>query len=246
MISDSDSESDSDDCLVYRTVRPVVWSDEEEEKSKENASAGARRAREEDDHLDEVVCATSAPARKRARTARAATTSNADIKVVEIEDENPLSAADTFLAPPPANAGAGVRSVDVATLESVFASRRRLAELRAAAAAPMETPEAVEPPPSVAPAGGTEKNASTSAAVVGGKSIAVVFQTPRGARCEWSCSDARTFSNILSDFFASEDGAGVRQELADPPALLFDGDVLDMATTPRDVEVEDGDVLDLK
>ena len=72
MISDSDSGSDSDDCLVYKTVRPVVWSDEEEEKPKVNAGAGSRRAREEVDDLDEVVCATSASARKRARTARAA------------------------------------------------------------------------------------------------------------------------------------------------------------------------------
>ena len=47
MISDSDSGSDSDDCLVYKTVRPVVWSDEEEEKPKDDAGAGSRRAREE-------------------------------------------------------------------------------------------------------------------------------------------------------------------------------------------------------
>ena len=78
MISDSDSGSDSDDCLVYKTVRPVVWSDEEEEKPKDDAGAGSRRAREEGDDSDEVVCATSASARKRARTARAATTSKAD------------------------------------------------------------------------------------------------------------------------------------------------------------------------
>lgn len=243
MISDSDSGSDSDDCLVYKTVRPVVWSDEEEEKPKVNAGAGSRRAREEVDDLDEVVCATSASARKRARTARAATTSKADIDVVEIEEEKPPSAADAFLAPPPANARGVVQSVDVATLESVFASRRRMAELRAAAAAPTETPEAVEPPPSVAPAGARH----SSAAVVGGKSIAVVFQTPRGARREWSCSDARAFSSILGDFFASEDGGEIRRELGETPALLFDGDVVDMSKAPRDVEdLEDGDVLDLK
>ena len=53
------------------------------------------------------------------------------------------------------------------------------------------------------------------------------LRAPRGARCEWSCSDARTFSEILGDFFASEDGAGVRRELEDPPALLFDGDVVE-------------------
>ena len=246
MISDSDSESDSDGCLVYKTVRQVEWSDDDEQKPKENAGAGARRAREDDDDSDEVVCATSAPARKRARTARAATTSNAGVEVVEIEDETHPSAADAFLAPPPANAGGGVRSTDVATLESVFASRRRMAELRAVATAPVEAPEAVEPPPSVAAAGGMGGNASTSAAAVGGKTIAIVFQTPRGARCEWSCSDARTFSNIVSDFFASEDGVGVRRELADPPALLFDGDEVDLSTTPRDVDMEDGDVVDLK
>ena len=136
MISDSDSGSDSDDCLVYKTVRPVVWSDEEEEKPKDDAGAGSRRAREEGDDSDEVVCATSASARKRARTARAATTSKADVDVVEIEEEKPPSAADAFLAPPPANARGVVQSVDVATLESVFASRRRMAALRAAAAAP--------------------------------------------------------------------------------------------------------------
>ena len=181
MISDSDSGSDSDDCLVYKTVRPVVWSDEEEEKPKVNAGAGSRRAREEVDDLDEVVCATSASARKRARTARAATTSKADIDVVEIEEEKPPSAADAFLAPPPANARGVVQSVDVATLESVFASRRRMAELRAAAAAPVEAPETIADfPPSVAgDAGGAGEGAGSSPAAVGGKTIAVVFQTPR-------------------------------------------------------------------
>lgn len=247
MISDSDSGSDSDDCLVYKTVRPVVWSDEEEEKPKENAGAGSRRARKDDDDSDEVVCATSASARKRARTARAATTSNADVEVVEIEDEKRPSAADAFLAPPPAKTASGVvQSVDVATLESMNASRRRLAELRAAAAAPMEAPEPVAPPPSVQ-AGAAGGGASASGAAVGGKTIAIVFQTPRGARCEWSCSDTRTFSKILGDFFASEDGAGVRRELGDPPALLFDGEAVDQdGTTPRELELEDGEVVDLK
>ena len=249
MISDSDSGSDSDDCLVYKTVRPVVWSDEEEEKPKVNAGAGSRRAREEGDDSDEVVCATSASARKRARTARAATTSKADVDVVEIEEETPPSAADAFLAPPPANARGVVQSVDVATLESVFASRRRMAELRAAAAAPVEAPETIADfPPSVAgDAGRAGKGAGSSSAAVGGKIIAVVFQTPRGARREWSCSDARAFSSILGDFFASEDGGEIRRELGETPALLFDGDVVDMSKAPRDVEdLEDGDVLDLK
>ena len=250
MISDSDSGSDSDDCLVYKTVRPVVWSDEEEEKPKVNAGAGSRRAREEVDDLDEVVCATSASARKRARTARAATTSNADVEVVEIDDEKRPSAADAFLAPPPAKTASGVvQSVDVATLESVYASRRRMAELRAAAAAPVEAPETIADfPPSVAgDAGRAGKGAGSSPAAVGGKTIAVVFQTPRGARREWSCSDARAFSSILGDFFASEDGGEVRRELGETPALLFDGDVVDLSKAPRDVEdLEDGDVLDLK
>ena len=31
MVSSSDSESDSDDCLVYKTTRNVVWSDDEDE-----------------------------------------------------------------------------------------------------------------------------------------------------------------------------------------------------------------------
>ena len=94
---------------------------------------------------------------------------------------------------------------------------------------------------------GAGEGAGSSPAAVGGKTIAVVFQTPRGARREWSCSDARAFSSILGDFFASEDGGEIRRELGETPALLFDGDVVDMSKAPRDVEdLEDGDVLDLK
>ena len=45
MVSSSDSESDSDDCLVYKTTRNVVWSDDEDEK--QNAG-GIGRDRDDD------------------------------------------------------------------------------------------------------------------------------------------------------------------------------------------------------
>ena len=249
MISDSDSGSDSDDCLVYKTVRPVVWSDEEEEKPKVNAGAGSRRAREEVDDLDEVVCATSASARKRARTARAATTSKADIDVVEIEEEKPPSAADAFLAPPPANARGVVQSVDVATLESVFASRRRMAELpRGGGGAGGGTRDDRRFSPERRGRRGG-RGGGRGELARGGRWENHRRRVPdaAGARREWSCSDARAFSSILGDFFASEDGGEIRRELGETPALLFDGDVVDMSKAPRDVEdLEDGDVLDLK
>ena len=198
--------------------------------------------------MDEVVCATSASARKRARTARAATTSKADIDVVEIEEEKPPSAADAFLAPPPANARGVVQSVDVATLESVFASRRRMAEPRGGGGAGGGTrddrrfsPEASR---ETQGARGRARGARPRGSV-GKPSPSCSRRRGRAARVV--VLGARAFSSILGDFFASEDGGEIRRELGETPALLFDGDVVDMSKAPRDVEdLEDGDVLDLK
>jgi len=250
MGSDSDSESDSDDCLVYKTVRPVVWSDEEEEeKPKANEGAGTRRDRVVADDSDVEVCATSASVRKRARTAHTATTSNTD--VVEIEDEAPPSAADAFLAPPP-SAPVFVLSYDSATLHSVYASRARVEELRRAATATVEEPEIIETPIVPAPAsllvaghGATTGAAGTNA--ISGKFLTLVFQSPRGDRFAFSCSETSAFSKIVADFFLTEDGESLRPKLGNPPKLVFDGEVVSAeSTTPKDLDMEDEDVMDLK
>jgi len=69
----------------------------------------------------------------------------------------------------------------------------------------------------------------------------------RGAR--GASGRARTRGRFQASWttFSPQDGGEIRRELGETPALLFDGDVVDLSKAPRDVEdLEDGDVLDLK
>ena len=75
----------------------------------------------------------------------------------------------------------------------------------------------------------------------------IFMQLSNGKRLEHSCRDGETFAKILDDFLASEPGAGVKSTLGNPPRLVFDGEVLDLAKqTPKHLDMEDEDMVDLQ
>ena len=242
--SSSDSESDSDDCLVYKNVRNVVWSDDEIDEK----VGGTGRGRDSDD--DDQVCATSS-SRKRAKTTATATVPSR-VEVVELGDDEPAvqpSAVSNFLAPPPKMNEATTH--DVASLHAKLLTQKRMDDLRRAATAPVVSPHiAPEAPRSVGAKSGGTSGGHGGVSEVRGKRLIIVLQPPVGKTTfPFSCRDGETFSKILADFFATKDGAAVRKknpQLGNPPRLVFDGEVMDQTSTPKDLELEDEDVMDIR
>ena len=76
----------------------------------------------------------------------------------------------------------------------------------------------------------------------------IFFQLRNGKRLEHSCREGETFAKILEDFLASASAVGVNKTtLRNPPRLVFDGEVLDLAKqTPKQLDMEDEDMLDLQ
>ena len=240
MVSSSDSESDSDDCLVYKTTRNVVWSDDEDEK--QNAG-GIGRDRDDDDE----VCATSS-SRKRARVTTGYTTST--IEVVELgEDAHAAartSAAASFLAPPP-SAPAIQTQYDVKSLHSKLSSASAMAELRRAATAPVVAP-IIAPTFTVAKlsVAGTTGGGVGAGGTSNGKKLHIVLQPAKGQRVRCSCFESDSFSKTLETFFATDGGASLRLKLENPPKLNFDGELVSMGATPKDLDMDDDDVVDIR
>ena len=81
-----------------------------------------------------------------------------------------------------------------------------------------------------------------------GAMLTIFVQLPGGKRVPCACREGAPFEKILANFLATDEGRAAREsgKIGDAPRLVFDGDAVDLrTTTPRDLEMEDEDVVDV-
>jgi len=79
-----------------------------------------------------------------------------------------------------------------------------------------------------------------------GESITLFFQLPNGKKYERKVEKESTFSSIMRDWNASEDWDEVVKILGSASVvLIFDGDVVHPTQTPKDLDLEDEDTVDV-
>ena len=87
-------------------------------------------------------------------------------------------------------------------------------------------------------------------AAMRGAMLTIFVQLPGGKRVPCACREGAPFEKILANFLrhgrGSAIGAGESGKIGDAPRLVFDADAVDLrTTTPRDLEMEDEDVVDV-
>lgn len=87
---------------------------------------------------------------------------------------------------------------------------------------------------------------ATTPAAPSGEKIILFMQLRNGRRLKCACREDETFGKILEDFLASGAGEAARDRVGASPRLVFDGDEIDPASTPADLDIESEDVVDLQ
>ena len=267
----SDSDSDSDDWLVHKTVRTVRWSDDESSddepaRAAAEARAGGAASRSGRDGADAppTGSARGEGGNKRKRGVGSGGPSGAT-DAIEIDDDDDddddargrARAASDFLAPRPTSAsGARRLDDDDPAMEELRKHRAALAELRRAAAEAPSAPEEIDvanddddddDAPEILDGAEDAKRRGEDGANPGAM-LTIFVQLPGGKRVPCACREGAPFEKILANFLATDEGRAAREsgKIGDAPRLVFDGDTVDLrTTTPRDLEMEDEDVVDV-
>ena len=266
----SDSDSDSDDWLVHKTVRTVRWSDDESSddepaRAAAEARAGGAASRSGRDGADAppTGSARGEGGNKRKRGVGSGGPSGAT-DAIEIDDDDDddddargrARAASDFLAPRPTSAsGARRLDDDDPAMEELRKHRAALAELRRAAAEAPSAPEEIDvandddddDAPEILDGAEDAKRRGEDGANPGAM-LTIFVQLPGGKRVPCACREGAPFEKILANFLATDEGRAAREsgKIGDAPRLVFDGDAVDLrTTTPRDLEMEDEDVVDV-
>ena len=243
MVSES-SSSDSDDVFVHKKARVVKWSDDESSGDDAPlASAAAATTRTAGSRGTDA-----ASTRSSARAGAGSAPTGADVvEIIDDEDDAPgaaptSAAAAAFLELPP-RPSAVRRGVilDPVAQEDLRKSREAMAEHRRAAARKAavqlsDDEEVADEAPAPAPA----------PAAPSGKKITIFMQLRNGQRLKCACREDERFGKILEDFLASTAGETARNHVGAAPRLVFDGETIDPATKPADLDMESEDVVDLQ
>jgi hypothetical protein len=243
MASES-SSSDSDDVFVHKKARVVKWSDDESSGDDAPlAGAAATTTRTAGSRGTDA-----ASTRSSARAGAGSAPTDADVvEIIDDEDDAPgaaptSAAAAAFLELPP-RPSAVRRGVilDPVAQEALRKSREAMAEHRRAAARKAavqlsDGEEDADEAPAPAPA----------SAAPSGKKITIFMQLRNGQRLKCACREDERFGKILEDFLASSAGETARKHVGAAPRLVFDGETIDPATKPADLDVESEDVVDLQ
>ena len=241
MVSES-SSSDSDDVFVHKKARVVKWSDDESSGDDAPlASAAAATTRTAGSRGTDA-----ASTRSSARAGAGSAPTGADVvEIIDDEDDAPgaaptSAAAAAFLELPPrpsaVRRGVILDPVAQETLRKsreAMAGHRRAAARKAAVQLSDEEEDADEAP---APA----------PAAPSGKKITIFMQLRNGQRLKCACREDERFGKILEDFLASTAGETARNHVGAAPRLVFDGETIDPATKPADLDMESEDVVDLQ
>ena len=144
------------------------------------------------------------------------------------------------LPPRPSAVRRGV-ILDPVAQEALRKSREAMAEHRRAAARKAavqlsDEEEDADEAPAPAPA----------PAAPSGKKITIFMQLRNGQRLKCACREVERFGKILEDFLASTAGETARNHVGAAPRLVFDGETIDPATKPADLDMESEDVVDLQ
>ena len=240
MVSES-SSSDSDDVFVHKKARVVKWSDDE--SSGDDAPLASAAARHDENRgverngrgVDEIVRACR----------RGFSADRADVvEIIDDEDDAParphLSRSGRLprASSPPSAVRRGV-ILDPVAQETLRKSREAMAGHRRAAARKAavqlsDEEEDADEAPAPAPAAPS------------GKKITIFMQLRNGQRLKCACREDERFGKILEDFLASTAGETARNHVGAAPRLVFDGETIDPASTPADLDMESEDVVDLQ